>query len=66
MATDLPAGPSGFRPTHPGVVLRLDLEAIGATQEAFADHIGVTRQTISAILSGRSSMTVEQIGRAHV
>ena len=54
-----PAGRPGFQPTHPGIVLRGNLAAMGATQEAFADHIGVTRQTISAVLSGRSAMTVE-------
>jgi antitoxin HigA-1 len=59
MATDFPAGRPGFRPTHPGVILRHDIEALGVTQEAFADHIGVTRQTISAIIAGRSKLTTE-------
>jgi antitoxin HigA-1 len=59
MATDLPAGRPGFRPTHPGVILRHDIEALGVTQEAFADHIGVTRQTISAVIAGRSKLTIE-------
>ena len=59
MAADSPAGRPGFRPTHPGLVLRHDIEALGLTQEAFADHIGVTRQTVSAIIAGRSRLTVE-------
>ena len=38
------------RPTHPGVVLRDDvLPALGMTQEAFADAIGVHRVTLSGI-----------------
>lgn len=59
MGTDYPAGRPGFRPSHPGAVLRRDLEALGATQEEFADHIGVSRQTISAVIAGRSGMSVE-------
>jgi antitoxin HigA-1 len=59
MAVDFPAGRPGFRPLHPGAVLRHDLEALGLTQEAFAEHIGVSRQTVSAIISGRSRLTVE-------
>ncbi len=58
MANDK-VGRPGFRPLHPGTVLRHDLEALGMSQEAFAEHIGVTRQTVNAIIAGRSSLTAE-------
>ena len=59
MAADAPAGRPGFRPTHPGLILRHDIEALGLTQEALSDHIGVSRQTVSAIVAGRSRLTVD-------
>ena len=63
MAADTPAGRPGFRPSHPGLILRHDLEAHQLTQEAFADHIGVSRQTVSAVLAGRNRMTVDMACR---
>lgn len=59
MAIDEPAGRPGFRPLHPGAVLRHDLAALGISQENFAGHINVSRQTISAILAGRSKLSAE-------
>ena len=59
MAIDEPAGRPGFRPLHPGAVLKHDLAALGITQENFAAHINVSRQTISAIIAGRSKLSAE-------
>lgn len=62
-----PAGQPGFRPAHPGRILRRNLDALGMTQEAFAEHISVSRQTVSAIIAGRSGVTAEiaaKFGRA--
>ena len=48
-------------PTHPGAILKHDvLPALnGVTQAAFADHIGVSRQTLSKILNGHARITPE-------
>lgn len=61
------AGRPGFRPSHPGRILRRSLKALGMTQEEFAEHIDVSRQTISAIIGERSGVTAEiavKLGRA--
>jgi addiction module HigA family antidote len=45
-------------PTHPGEVLRDDvLPALGVSVAAFARAIGVSRQTVHAILSGDKGIT---------
>ena len=39
------------RPTHPGAILREDvLPELDITQSAFANHLGVSRLTVSEIL----------------
>jgi addiction module HigA family antidote len=63
MEKDLPAGRPGFRPVHPGRILKRNIEALGLTVEAFAEHIGTTRQTVHAIVSGRSSVREEMAVR---
>ena len=63
MASDRP----GFRPVHPGVIVKDNIDALGITIDAFAEHIGVSRQTVHAVISGRSSVTAEmavRLGRA--
>ena len=63
MASDRP----GFRPVHPGVIVKDNIDALGITIDAFAEHIGVSRQTVHAIISGRSSVTADmavRLGRA--
>jgi len=48
------------RPTHPGEILRdVVLPAIGVSVSEAARQLGVTRQTLHAILSGRSAVTAE-------
>jgi addiction module HigA family antidote len=63
MAGDRP----GFRPVHPGVIVKDNIDALGITIDAFAEHIGVSRQTVHAVISGRSSVTADmavRLGRA--
>ncbi len=67
MESDELAGRPGFRPSHPGRILRRSIDAMGLTIEAFADHIGVTRQTVHSILAERSRVSADvaaRIGRA--
>jgi plasmid maintenance system antidote protein VapI len=49
MEGDKAAGRSGFRPVHPGRIIKRNIDALGLTIEAFADHIGTSRQTVHAI-----------------
>src|SRR5215472_8582192 len=63
MGNDTPAGRAGFRPVHPGRIVRRNLDALGMTMEAFADHIGISRQTVHAIIAGRSSVGAEMAVR---
>jgi addiction module HigA family antidote len=47
-------------PTHPGQVLRFDvLPAMNVTQEEFAKMLGLSRQTVSTLLAGTSSVSAE-------
>lgn len=67
MEGDELAGRPGFRPSHPGRILRRSIDAMGLTIEAFADHIGVSRQTVHAILAERSKVSADvaaRLGRA--
>jgi antitoxin HigA-1 len=63
MGSDLPAGRPGFRPAHPGRILKRNIDALGITIEAFADHIGTSRQTVHAIIAGRSAVREEMAVR---
>jgi len=67
MGNDAPAGRPGFRPVHPGRILKRNIDTLGLTIEAFAEHIGTTRQTVHAIIAGRSAVREEmavRLGRA--
>ena len=67
MVDNEPAGQPGFRPSHPGRILRGAIDALGISIESFADRIGVSRQTVHNILSGRSAVTADvavRLGRA--
>ena len=48
------------RPTHPGEILRdIVLPAVGVSVSEAARQLGVTRQTLHAILSARSAVSAE-------
>lgn len=67
MGNDTPAGRPAFRPVHPGRILKRNIDALGLTIEAFADHIGTSRQTVHSIIAGRSAVREEmavRLGRA--
>jgi addiction module HigA family antidote len=52
--------PRAHEPTHPGEMLREDvLPALGLSVTDAARHLGVTRQTLHAILAGRAGITPE-------
>ena len=59
MAGDRP----GFCPVHPGVIVKRNIDALGVTIEAFADHIGTSRQNVHAIIRGDRAVTPEMAAR---
>jgi antitoxin HigA-1 len=57
-------GPPAWRPAHPGVLLREDvLPALRLTVKGAAEKLGVSRQTLHAILSEKSAVTPEMAVR---
>lgn len=57
-------GPPAWRPSHPGALLREDvLPALHLTVKAAAELLGVSRQTLHAILAERSGVTPEMAVR---
>ena len=56
--------PAPWRPSHPGALLREDvLPALRLSVTAAAGKLGVSRQTLHAILSEKSSVTPEMAVR---
>lgn len=48
------------KPTHPGVILKeLYLDELGIGISEFAEHIGVSRKTVSAVINGHARVTPE-------
>jgi len=48
------------KPTHPGAILREDvLPDLGMSVSVFARNLGVSRQTLSAVLAERSGISPE-------
>ena len=60
---DARAGRPGFRPVHPGRIVKRNIDALGTTIEAFAERICTSRQTVHAILAGRSAVTPDMAAR---
>jgi addiction module HigA family antidote len=55
---------SNRRPTHPGSILREDvLPALGITQSVFANHLGVSRLSVSEILLEKRGISAEMAVR---
>ena len=47
-------------PTHPGAILREDVfPNLGISVTEFAKHLGISRQTLHAVLSEKSAITPE-------
>jgi len=52
------------KPTHPGAILREDvLPALGVTQAVFANHLGVSRLSVSEILHEKRGVSAEMAVR---
>ena len=52
------------KPTHPGAILREDvLPHLGLTVSTFARSLGISRQTLHAVLSERSGVSAEMAVR---
>jgi len=52
------------QPAHPGEILREDvLPALNLSVTAAAAHLGVSRQALHAVLSGRSAVSPEMAAR---
>ena len=49
----------GAFPTHPGEVLKDELEARGISQRELADTIGLTYSVVNEILNGRRALTAK-------
>ena len=47
----------GFYPTHPGEVVKDELEERGISQRKFADNIGIGYSVLNEILNGRRSIS---------
>lgn len=57
-------GPSAWQPSHPGAVLREDvLPGLRLTVKGAAEKLGVSRQTLHAILAERTAVTPEMAVR---
>ena len=48
-----------FELSHPGELLKDELEARGITQLAFASHIGVSPSVLNEVVNGRRMFNVE-------
>ncbi|MDE0164319.1 MAG: HigA family addiction module antitoxin [Bryobacterales bacterium] len=57
------AGNRKRRPTHPGRLLRDEIEARELNQGQVADLVGVGRRTINEICQGRRSMSTDMAHR---
>ena len=52
------AGPRAGIPTHPGAILRVDvLPALGLSTAEAAQRLGISRQTLHAILTEKAAVT---------
>ena len=52
------------RPTHPGAILREDvLPELGITQAVFANHLGVSRLSVSELLHEKRGISAEMAVR---
>jgi antitoxin HigA-1 len=52
-------------PAHPGELLRTWIGGANLTVTLLADHIGVTRATLSRIINGHARVTAEMDLRLH-
>lgn len=48
-----------FEPTHPGEVLREEIECMGITQTKLAEEIGVKVSLLNELINGKRDFTIE-------
>lgn len=48
-----------FEPTHPGEMLREELESRGLTQTKLADQIGIKVSLLNELINGKRDFTIE-------
>lgn len=54
----MPTTIQGLRPIHPGEVLREDvIPGAGLSKSAFADKLGISREALHNVLSGKSAIS---------
>lgn len=58
-AVEYKAGPRKRRPTHPGQIVATSLEALELTPYAAAPRLGITKQALGNLLSGKSAVSPE-------
>ncbi len=65
MATEASAKSTpAFAPAHPGELLREDvLPALGLAKSRLADHLGISRQSLYAILNEERAVTADVAAR---
>lgn len=52
-------GERSRRPTHPGQVVRMELEELGLTVKEAAERLGVSRPTLSAVVNENRRVSPE-------
>jgi len=64
MANEFPVRrPIKRRRAHPGALVREDLEALGVSVAEAARDLGVSRQSLHALLAGRAGVSPEMAAR---
>lgn len=48
-----------FEPTHPGEILREELECMGVTQTKLANEIGIKVSLLNELINGKRDFTIE-------
>lgn len=51
------------RPVHPGSIIDFSIEELGLSVTEAAKHLGVTRQTLSRLLHGKTGLSLEMAVR---
>ncbi|WP_035966945.1 HigA family addiction module antitoxin [Bradyrhizobium sp. YR681] len=57
MAKEYKAGPIRRKPTHPGAIVKRDVEALGLSVNQVALAIGVTRAALGNVVSEKSAVS---------
>ena len=48
-----------YEPTHPGEVLKEEIESRGITQTALASELGVSKSLLNEMINGKRDFTIE-------